>query len=198
MKVRCPACSAEMDLDVLMAHEEGRMVLAEIVSKGVPMGALMLRYVGLFRPGKRAMQMSRTLCLLSDLWTDMQRGAISRKGREWPLTDEMWRQALEQMLQARDKGSLSLPLSTHGYLHEVLMGLSCKAESQAEKQIDAQRVARAHKAGLEAASTSIDAAVEAVRPSEEVRRRLTQARTHLLLGRQAAPTPPQTEGDPHD
>ena len=26
MRVKCPSCNAEMDLDVLLAHEEGRHV----------------------------------------------------------------------------------------------------------------------------------------------------------------------------
>ena len=148
MRLKCPACSAEMDLDVLLAHEEGRHVLAQLLLLGVPLGALLLRYVGLFRPARRALSMSRTLALLAELWPDMQRGAITRKGREWPTTPAQWQQAIEAVLAARDKGALTLPMTGHGYLHEVLMGVVDKAEREVEKEREAQQHHRSHKAGL--------------------------------------------------
>ena len=61
MRLQCPACSAEMDLDVLLAHEEGRHALARLIAPGTRLGPLTLRYIGLFRPAKRALTMSRTL-----------------------------------------------------------------------------------------------------------------------------------------
>jgi hypothetical protein len=136
-----------MDLDVLLSHEEGRHVLANIVTLGVPLGAQLLRYVGLFRPGKRALAMGRTLALLAEIWPDMQRGAINRKGRDWATTPEMWSQAIEQLLASRDKGSLTLPLTSHGYLYEVLCGLADKVEAQLERDRQADQRSRAHIAG---------------------------------------------------
>lgn len=147
MRLTCPACRAEMDLDVLLSHEEGRHVLANIVTLGVPLGAQLLRYVGLFRPGKRALAMGRTLALLAEIWPDMQRGAINRKGRDWATTPEMWSQAIEQLLASRDKGSLTLPLTSHGYLYEVLCGLADKVEAQLERDRQADQRSRAHIAG---------------------------------------------------
>lgn len=147
MRLKCPSCNAEMDLDVLLAHEEGRHVLAQLLQLGVPMGALLARYVGLFRPGKRALSMSRTLSLLAELWPDMQRQAITRKGREWPTTPALWQQAIEQVLAARDKGNLTLPLTSHGYLFEVLLGLVDKAEGLAERERESAQRGRAHVGG---------------------------------------------------
>ena len=147
MRVTCPSCRAEMDLDVLLSHEEGRHVLANIVTLGVPLGAQLLRYIGLFRPGKRALAMGRTLALLAEIWPDMQRGAINRKGREWPVTPAMWSQAIEQLLASRDKGSLTLPLTSHGYLYEVLCGLSDKVEAQAERDRESSQRGRSHVGG---------------------------------------------------
>lgn len=152
MRLTCPACRAEMDLDVLLSHEEGRHVLANIVTLGVPLGAQLLRYVGMFRPGKRALAMSRTLALLAEILPDLQRGAINRKGRDWTTTPSMWSQAIEQLLASRDKGSLTLPLTSHGYLYEVLCGMSDKAEAQVERDRQADQRSRPHIAG----PTSLD------------------------------------------
>lgn len=139
MRLRCPACSAEMDLDVLLAAEEGRQTLARLIAMGTPMGALTLRYIGLFRPAKHALSMSRTLRLLEELWPDIQRQAITRKGRDWPAPPSAWQAAIEQLLQTRDRGSLHLPLTSHGYLYEILVGIADKAEAHAERAVEAER-----------------------------------------------------------
>lgn len=139
MRLQCPACSAEMDLDVLLAAEEGRQTLARLIAMGTPMGAWTLRYIGLFRPAKRALSMARTLKLLEELWPDIQRQAITRKGREWAAPPAAWQAAIEQLLQTRDRGGLTLPMTSHGYLYEILVGLADKAESQAERTAEADR-----------------------------------------------------------
>jgi len=148
MRLKCPACNAEMDLDVLLAHEEGRHVLAQLAMLALPLGRLLLAYVGLFRPGKRALSMSRTLALLAEVIADLQRGYITRKGRDWPTTQAQWQAAIEQVLAARDKGTLTPPLTGHGYLHEVLLTMVDKAEAAAEKEREADRRGRAHVGGV--------------------------------------------------
>jgi hypothetical protein len=147
MRLKCPACHAEMDLDVLLAHEESRHVLAQLVTLALPLGRLLLAYVGLFRPGKRALSMSRTLAILAEVIADIQRGHITRKGRDWTTTQAQWQAAIEQVLAARDKGTLTPPLTGHGYLHEVLLTMVDKAEAAAEKEREADRRGRAHVGG---------------------------------------------------
>ena len=199
MRLKCPACSAEMDLDVLLAHEEGRHVLAQLLLLGVPLGALLLRYVGLFRPAKRALSMSRTLALLAELWPDMQRGAITRKGREWPTTPAQWQQAIEAVLAARDKGALTLPMTGHGYLHEVLMGVVDKAEREAEKAREQQQRSRPHAEGLQdlqgALATLPPVVAAVVAPTQEVIERLARTRQALAEKALAQSMKPQP-GEP--
>ncbi len=142
MRLKCPGCNAEMDLDVLLAHEEGRHVLAQLLQAGVPQGALLLRYIALFRPAKRSLAMSRTLALLTELWPDMQRGVITRRGRDWATTTAQWQTAIETVLAARDKGTLTLPLTGHGYLYEVLLGMVDKAEAVVEREREQDRQSR--------------------------------------------------------
>jgi len=215
MRLKCPTCNAEMDLDVLLAHEEGRHVLAQMLLLGVPMGALLVRYVGLFRPGKRALAMSRTLSLLAELWPDMQRGAITRKGRDWPTTPAQWQQAIETVLAARDKGTLTPPLTSHGYLYEVLLGLADKAEGQAERERESAQRGRAFVAGPQGVGALLDVAGQAAAvpaqaapalviaapappagPSATARK--IQAEIAAKLGRRAAPSNPSTPPTPDE
>lgn len=141
MNVTCPSCGADMDLDVLLAHEDSRRALARLCELSLPLARPMLQYLRLFKPAKRAMGHGRTVKLLEELLPDVQRGAIERNGREWTAPLDTWRSALEQVLQRRDDGKLTLPLKTHGYLYEVLMGLADKAEAVSEREREQQRKA---------------------------------------------------------
>lgn len=142
MRVTCPACHAEMSLDALVAREADARAMADFIARNVPLGAVLVRYLGLFRPAKRRLSLARTVALFDELLPDLQRGAISRKGRDWATPLELWRAALEQVLASADKGGLTLPLSGHGYLYEVLAGHADKAEAVAERVTEAERRGR--------------------------------------------------------
>lgn len=180
MLVTCPSCGAQMDLAVLLAHEDSRHALSQLAQISLPFASLTIRYLALFKPAARQMSHQRFVALVAELLPDMQRQAIERKGREWDAPLESWRAALEYMLEQRDAGKLSLPLKSHGYLHEVLMGQAEKVEAEAERQAEAQRRgSRGHSAGpqrlddaiadmdraLAGAQSSVDALAQRVAPS---------------------------------
>ena len=102
-----------MSLDVLLAAEDTRQVLAQLAMHTLPFGALALKYIGLFRPEKRQLTHRRMLALIEELLPDVRRQAIDRKGREWRVGLETWKQGLEAVLAARDKGALTLPLTSY-------------------------------------------------------------------------------------
>lgn len=148
MNVTCPSCGAEMSLDVLLAHEESRRALARLAAVSVPLGAQVMRYLALFRPAKRQMSHARVVALLEEVLPDIERSAVTRRGRQWPAPRESWRVALETVLEARDKGSLTLPLKSHGYLYEILLGMADKQEAAAERERETSRQGgRAYSAG---------------------------------------------------
>lgn len=147
VNVVCPSCNAEMPLDVMLTHQESRGALARLVAISVPHGQLVLRYLGLFQVGQRRLQQRRVVSLLEELLPDMERGSIERHGRLWAAPLVVWRDALERVLEARDKGLLALPLTSHGYLYQVIAGTADKAEAQQEHTVDQQRRGRAHEAG---------------------------------------------------
>ncbi len=140
MRLTCPACQAEMSLDAAIGREVDGRALATFIAANVPLGAQLVNYIALFRPAKRRLSLARVVNLFEELQPDLQRGVINRKGRDWVAPAEVWRTAIEQVLAARDKGTLTLPLTSHGYLYEVIVGHADKAEAVAERvQIDTAR-----------------------------------------------------------
>lgn len=155
----CPNCRAVMSLDVLLAEDAPREALTAIVDAhpaGESFIKPMLRYVGLFAPAKSQMSHSRVAALVNELAPMIRTAQIERNGRTWACPIEYWRQGFEHMLAQRDQGRLMLPLKSHGYLFEVLVGLVDKAESRAESHTERQRQGHAGLGTVEArASPSV-------------------------------------------
>lgn len=132
--LRCPACGAEMSLDVALTHDELRRAVAELISVSLPLGSLITRYVGLFRPSKNRLSGDRMARLVGQLVPDIQRGAITHRGRDWTVPLECWRSGFEAMLAKAASGKLDLPLESHAYLYTVLTGMAEKVEAAAEAE----------------------------------------------------------------
>lgn len=142
MRVTCPVCHAEASLEALLAREADARAVAGLLERHLALGAELLRYVALFRPAKRRLGIGRMVALLEELLPDIDRGAIQRKGRDWPAPRDTWRTGIETVLAKLDKGTLTLPLTSHGLLYEVMCNLAEKQEAQAEAQAEAERKAR--------------------------------------------------------
>jgi hypothetical protein len=149
VRLSCPSCNAEFGLDVAAGRDADAQALAGLLDAAAPqLRGLLIQYLALHRPGVRRLSIARAARLAAELLGDIQRGEIDRKGRSWSAPPAMWARAIEHMLQMRDRGSLTLPLSGHGYLHEVLCGMADQAEAQAERQTEAdRRGGRAYVAG---------------------------------------------------
>lgn len=139
MKLSCPACGAEMTLDVLVAQEGAREALLIALQLPAPLGKLVVQYLAMFRPGKRQLSWERVGTILGELRGPIERAQIERNGRAWPAPLDYWKAALEHMVQLRDAGRLQLPLKSHGYLLEVIAGIANKAEGKAEAVDNARR-----------------------------------------------------------
>lgn len=146
MRVTCPACHAEHSLDTLLTRQADALAVAQLLERGLPFGALLLRYIALFRPGKRRLGLERMAALITELLPDIERQAIHRKGRDWPAPQSLWVQAIESVMAARDKGTLTLPMTSHGYLYEVLCAMSDKTEAATERATEEQR--RQHRSAV--------------------------------------------------
>lgn len=141
MRLACPACGAEMSLDVLLSVEAARDAVLAALLLPAPLGRLLVQYIALFRLLPRALEgggraiarqlsWERVAALFGDLALPMAEGRFQRRGRTYVATIDYWRAALEEILARRE--ALSLPLKSHGYLYEIIAGYSERAEKAAE------------------------------------------------------------------
>ena len=142
---------------MLFANEHDQRALARLVSVGIPMGTRVLQYVALFTPPKQRLTAAKKIKLILQLLPDLERQAITFKGRDWPVPLSAWAQAIDQMLTQRDAGRLELPMKGHGYLHAILAGMADKAEATQEQAREQQL-----RTGPRAATTHGPASVAAL------------------------------------
>lgn len=137
MQITCPCCFARYAIEAALTDDAARQAVAAALKLPAPLGDLILRYMAFFRPSKRALSWDRAARLLAELLEPIQAGRIERHGRAWSAPLDYWREALEQMLDRRDK--LQLPLKSHGYLFEIVAGLSSKAEGRVETAAEQEK-----------------------------------------------------------
>lgn len=143
MRVCCPACRSEMDADLFLNAQEDRAALAQLLSLGLPLGPQLMRYLTLFKPRKNALSVARANRLLADLLPDIQRGAVTLKGRDWSAPLETWREALERVDENHTAGHVVVPLHNHNYLRQIVQAMADRAESRAEAEREDERRQRA-------------------------------------------------------
>jgi hypothetical protein len=139
----CPACGAEESLDGLLGRmiddTDTRRLIADVLTTSLPLGGDVVRYLRLHKPAKQHLRMSRVATLLAELVPDIKRGAITRKGRDWQAGHETWRMAMAAVHDAKDKGTLQLPLDGNAYLYEVIVRMVDRHERDAEGRAEAER-----------------------------------------------------------
>lgn len=137
MRTACPACGAEMSLDAMINHDAARSAIAAAMGMDLTLGKALVQYLALFRPVKRSLSFDRVASLLEELVPMVQAGKITRNGQHYPAPRESWKLAIETVLSSR--GNLQLPLKSHGYLLQVLIGTAEKLEAKMEQSKEAQR-----------------------------------------------------------
>lgn len=139
----CAVCGAEESLDVVLVRifpdEDVRLLVEELITKALPLGDLLLRYLRLHKPAKQRLRMSTVRKVLAELVPDVQRVSIERKGRVWIVSPDLWRAAFQTVFDAADKGRLSLPLEGNGYLYGVLVNMADRREGESEQQREQER-----------------------------------------------------------
>ncbi len=132
MQVTCPCCAGRFSIEAAFTDEAARTAVAAALQFPAPLGELLLRYIALFRPARRALSWDRAARLLHDLLQPISAGRVQRDGRWYQAPVEAWRRALEQMLDQRDR--LRLPLKSHGYLIEIVIGVVDQVGAETERQ----------------------------------------------------------------
>lgn len=132
----CPVCGTELTMAQLFANEETQRAVARLAAVSMPLGARVLQYCTLFAPPKTRLTVPKQVKLMLQLLPDLERRAINHKGREWAVPLDAWANGFDQMLAMRDAGRLELPMSGHGYLYAILVGLADKVEGIRERQLE--------------------------------------------------------------
>ena len=138
-QIACPICGTELTLAQLFSNEHAQLAVARLAIVSIPLGARVLQYCTLFAPPKTRLTVPKQIKLIIQLLPDLERRAITHKGRVWAVPLELWGRGFDQMLIARDAGRLELPMSGHGYLYSILAGMADKLEGVAEQQAEAER-----------------------------------------------------------
>lgn len=137
MIVTCPCCHARYAIEAGLNDDAARQAVAAASKLPGQLGDLVLRYIALFRPEKRALSWDRAARLLTEISDMIQAGRIERHGRLWAAPVEAWRDAITEMLNRRDK--LTLPLDGHGYLLAIIEGRASKTEAREETRTEQTR-----------------------------------------------------------
>ena len=137
MKLVCPSCGFYAAPEAFVGEAESQRALLLAFKAPSQLAASLHQYLRLFRPESRALTARRIETLLAELLPMIEAGRIERRGRIWPAPLESWRAGLDEMVQKRDR--LTLPLKSHGYLLEILVGYADKAEGAVEAKREQTR-----------------------------------------------------------
>jgi hypothetical protein len=104
-----------------------------------------MMYLRLFKPNKTALRLPRAIKLLQEVADLVQAGTVcqdERTGIRRPAYASTWIAGMEQMVNQAER--LTLPLTSHGYLRQVVFGLADAADAAAERQREQDRRAGRH------------------------------------------------------
>lgn len=137
MRVTCPACGAQYDLEAAISDADARRFADLVASLHPRVARPLIQYLALFRPSKTGMRWSRMLSLAQELAPMIHAASITRNGTAYAAPLELWESALRHLAD-RPPG-LKLPLKTHGYLLEIIAGQAEKAAARTESEREQQR-----------------------------------------------------------
>ena len=145
MRATCPDCGAQAHVTAFFVEDDGKRLAMTVAGLEPELGRALLGYLGLFKPPKTALRMARAAKLAQEVAELVAAGNVckdERGGVRRVTTPATWAAGIEQMLAQR--GSLSLPLESHGYLRAVVFGLADKADAADERQREADARAGKH------------------------------------------------------
>ncbi|GEK71565.1 MULTISPECIES: hypothetical protein [Halomonas] len=156
----CPECGFAGDMAAFVAQGEHNQALAAALEIPSTLGPRVVRYLGLFRPQRKALAGAKALRLLTELRDAIAEGHIQRSGVSRPAPVHVWATALDKLLE---RPPTKLPLQSHGYLFEVVAGVADKADAAAERKRE-----EAARSGAKAGANRAPAPSRGERSTEDV------------------------------
>lgn len=135
----CPACGASGSPEFFLGEISKRTAILHALQLPHPLALQVQAYVGLFRPPSRAQSIERVEKLLSELLEFIQAGTVTRDRRTVPCSIEVWKAAIDVVLEQARNGKLSTPLKDHGYLLAVALSKAEEVAAEAERQAEEKK-----------------------------------------------------------
>lgn len=132
----CPACGASGSPEFFLGEISKRTAILHALQLPHPLALQVQAYVGLFRPPSRAQSIERVEKLLSELLEFIQAGTVTRDRRTVPCSIEVWKAAIDVVLEQARNGKLSTPLKDHGYLLAVALSKADEVAAEAERKTE--------------------------------------------------------------
>lgn len=132
----CPFCAGRFPAVAGIQDAEARRALEAILSGELPppIQRRLLPYLALHAAPTRAVPWEKVARLTVELIDLIKAPRLARgHGPARTVTPDTWGQAMEEVLEARNGGTLRLPLKGHGYLEEIAYRLADRAEARAER-----------------------------------------------------------------
>ena len=133
MNGTCQTCGTTAPIEWFLSETEHRQICAVLVELPKDVQAVVFHYLALFKPvtGK-AIQAKKANRILAEIKQLVAAGhvQIDRKVAR-PCPPRIWAQAMEQMVERRDR--LSLPMPNHNYLKSIAWDLADQADAKAER-----------------------------------------------------------------
>lgn len=168
----CPECGHHAAPAGFAVDADSKQYAALLADLPPPVARAVMSYIALFAPRARKLTAPRARKLLEELAPLIKAERITRRGREWIAPQAAWITAIDDLLARRDK--LTLPLTTHGYLLDVLTSTADRIERAAEDQRE-QQLRQGRRAALDEGAVG-GMIRRAVRPVETQAERMERLR----------------------
>lgn len=150
MKVVCPCCAAEYDLDVAINEANARRFMALLREFPAAFIGPLIQYLRLHKPAKSALTWTKMLKVSRELAPMVSGARVVRNGSTWVAPVDLWVSCAEGLVN-NPPGDLRLPLKGNGYLIAIVAGQAEKAAAAAENDRERERRRRGqdHRAGMQ-------------------------------------------------
>lgn len=137
MKIRCPSCFADFALEAALEGDAARRSLVWAFSLPATLSMALTNYLAMFRAEGRSLAWSRVEKILDELHLMIEGEIVTRTGVTRAAPSHLWKQALEEMIDLRNKRKLTLPLKSNGYLLDIVKSLAEREAAMAEDEREA-------------------------------------------------------------
>ncbi len=137
MKGTCPGCGFSGDMESFINDAHWRAALLPALALPSELAPYVVQYLRLFSPAKQGLRAERAGKILVELAAQISQARVERNGVQRAAPLPLWKAGIEEVIAARDAGTLETPLKGHGYLFQVVHSLAGKAASGQQRQREA-------------------------------------------------------------